>query len=98
MRSLSHEVIQAVLGLQEGVKYPEGGLVWLHTPTDNAMVYHPFVVASTAADPAWANSMLLHCKARDEQAHVCIPHSVILPRCGQLRSLPFSHQALRRMP
>ena len=44
--------------------------MWLAMPTVSGASQHPFTVASSAADPAWANSMLLQCKSTDPWAHV----------------------------
>jgi hypothetical protein len=76
------------MNVQEGMLYPDGGQVWLRVAADNAMAYHPFTVASTAADPAWAHSMLLHSKGHAHSAHVR-PCSPCAPRrCEQLSFTP----------
>lgn len=58
--------------VQRGTKYPDGGRVWVSVPTVTGVRDHPFTVASSAADPAWANCMLLQCESKEPWAHVCI--------------------------
>ena len=57
-------------GVQEGVRYPDGGHVWLGVPEESSVVHYPFMVASSASDPAWANAMLLHSKVADHSTQV----------------------------
>ena len=56
--------------MQEGVRYPDGGHVWLGVPEESSVVHYPFMVASSASDPAWANAMLLHSKVADHSTQV----------------------------
>jgi hypothetical protein len=71
--------------MQEGASYSDGGHVWVAIPQLGNLEYHPFSVASTSADPAWRNCMLLHCKAFDRWTQVrhtcpcmCVTKGVLL--------------------
>ena len=58
------------VSFQEGVQYHDGSHVWICFPDLGAIEYHPFSIASTAADPQWCNRMLVLSKVYDRWTEV----------------------------